>query len=554
MTFLPRSPFLFRALILSALLPSALPSMTLASNARPTPAQAIWQDDEVGMFIHFTHPPKLEDVNPAKLHTDQWVTTAEAMGAKYLIFVAKHEDGFCWWQTDTSPFSIKHTPWRNGQGDVVKELSASCQKRGMKFGIYLSPGDAVFHAAVHGVCKTPAEQEIYNQVYRAQLTELLTRYGEISEVWFDGSTVAEIGDLLKDHCPKAMVFQTTHATIRWVGTERGVAPYPAWNAVPLAKAKTGIATASDGRPDGDVWLPNECDTRTRVAAWFWSPDPKNHLKSLDELLTIYYQSVGRGAQSLLNVAPHPDGLIGDEDVQRMSEFGAEVRRRFGKSLGESSGKGTILELDLKQPQRIEHIITMEEILEGERVHEYVLEGFTGDTWKELCKGTAIGHKRIDRFTPVEVSKVRLRIVKSSAEPLIRKLAAFSPTTITEKTSPTPPQNDPPKKVWQWAPGELAGEWKTIDIDLTQHCPDAASYQLDFRATSGSKPLEIQSLQFVYEGTIVPGFIQRIAHHEAQQYALTITALGKSFGVRAVLRLPAGESTSQGIVTIAKRPL
>ncbi|MCX6977621.1 MAG: hypothetical protein NTX04_06715 [Verrucomicrobia bacterium] len=231
-----------------------------------------------------------------------------------------------------------------------------------------------------------------------------------------------------------------------------------------------------------------------------------------------------------------------------------MRRRFGKSLGESSGKGTILELDLKHSQRIEHIITMEEILEGERVHEYVLEGFMGNTWKELCKGTAIGHKRIDRFAPVEVSKVRLRIVKSSAEPLIRKLAAFSPTTITEKTSPTPPENQPPKKVWQWAPGELAGEWKTIDIDLTQHCPDAASYQLDFRATSGSKPLEIQSLQFVYEGTLVPGFVQRTAHHEAQQYALTITALGKSIGVRAVLRLPAGESNSQGIVTIAKRPL
>ncbi len=548
------SKVLLRALAVSALLSIVLPHATLAGDACPTPEQAAWQDHEIGMFVHFAHASKLEEVNPAKLNTDQWVSTAEAMGAKYFIFVAKHEDGFCWWQTDTSPYGVKHTPWRDGKGDVVSEISESCRKRGMKFGIYLSPGDAVFRSAVHGVCKTPAEQEIYNKVYREQLTELLTRYGEICEAWFDGSTVAEIGDILKQHCPKAMVFQTKHATIRWVGNERGVAPYPAWNAVRLAKAKTGIATAADGRPDGDVWLPNECDTRTRVGAWFWSPDKKNRLKTLDELIAIYYQSVGRGAQLLLNIGPDPVGLIPDDDVQRMIEFGAEVRRRFGKSLAETSGKGDTVELDLKKPTSIEHVITMEQILEGERVREYVIEGLAGDAWKELCKGTAIGHKRIDQFAPVEVSKVRLRVVKSSAEPLIRRLAAFAPSTGGAKAQEAPQAGDAPVKVWQWSPGDVGSEWKTVDIDLTKPCEDACTYQIDFRAAAGSKPLEIQSLNLVYEGTLVPGFVQRAPGGDGDRYHVTITALGKSFGVRAVVRAAAGEKNSQGTATIGRRPL
>jgi alpha-L-fucosidase len=339
-----------------------------------------------------------------------------------------------------------------------------------------------------------------------------------------------------------------------VGNERGVAPYPAWNAVPLAKAKSGISTGADGRPDGDVWLPNECDTRTRVGAWFWSPDPKNRLKTLDELITIYYQSVGRGAQLLLNIGPDPVGLIPDDDVQRMCEFGAEVKRRFGKSLAETSGKGDMVELDLKQPTRIEHVITMEQILEGERVREYVLEGFAGDTWKELSKGTAIGHKRIDRFAPVEVSKVRLRVVKSSAGPLIRKLAAFAPTAEAGKTPQDTPENETPKKVWQWAPGDVGSEWKTVDIDLTKQCEDACPYQIDFRAAAGSKPLEIQSLNLVYEGTLVPGFVQRAPGGDVARYYVTITALGKSFGVRAVVRAADGEKDSQGTVTVVRRPL
>jgi alpha-L-fucosidase len=170
-----------------------------AKLARPTPEQIAWHECEIGMFIHFgpatwqdaeydTLKTPLEKINPAQLDTEQWVEAAKAMGAKYIVFVAKHTGGFCWWQTDTSPYSVKHIPWRNGRGDVMKDLAASCRKHGIKLGVYLSPHDEQFGATGGGGrCATPEAQARYDKVYREQLTELLSRYGEMFEVWFDGS-------------------------------------------------------------------------------------------------------------------------------------------------------------------------------------------------------------------------------------------------------------------------------------------------------------------------------------------------------------------------------
>jgi alpha-L-fucosidase len=346
------------------------------------------------------------------------------MGAKQIVFVAKHVGGFCWWQTETSDYGVRNTPWRGGKGDVVADLARSCRQRGIKLGIYLSPADSKFGAGVGGRCKTSEAQERYNKVYRQQLTELLSRYGEVSEVWFDGSAVIEVGDILKRHAPKAMVFQGPHATIRWVGNEDGVAPYPAWNAVPEAAAKSGVATARHGDPTGTAWLPNECDARIR-STWFWNSKNASTLKSGEQLMEMYYQSVGHGAVLLLNNTPDTTGLIPEADVRRSAEFGAEIKRRFGKSIAETTGKGEVVELDLGKPTLIDHAVTMEEIAEGERVREYVVEGLAGEKWQALCSGTAIGHKKIDRFAPVEVTKVRLRCLKAAAPPLIRKLAVYA---------------------------------------------------------------------------------------------------------------------------------
>jgi alpha-L-fucosidase len=419
--------------------------------AKPTPQQAQWQDYEIGMFIHFAPNTwlnqeyddlslPLEKMDLSKLDTDQWAAAAEAMGAKYIVFVAKHVGGFCMWQTETTDYGVKSLSWRDGKGDVLADLATSCRKRGIKLGVYLSPCDRKHGAGVGGRCDSPEAQERYSKIYRQQLTEVLSRYGEIVEVWFDGSNVIEVGGILQKYAPHAMVFQGPHATIRWVGNEDGTAPYPAWNSVSAADARSGVATARQGDPNGDVWLPNECDARIR-STWFWNTRNAHTLKTVDQLMAIYYQSVGHGAVLLLNQTPDTTGLIPEADVERGAEFAAEIRRRFGKSVAETSGLGRLVEVDLKRPATIDHVITMEDIRHGERVRRYVVEGLVGGAWRPLCEGTAIGHKKIDRVGPAEVSKVRLRVLEAAATPRIRTLAAYAAAVErvpSEKPSQTAP--------------------------------------------------------------------------------------------------------------------
>ena len=405
-----------------------------AEPALPTPDQAAWQDMELGMFIHIApntwqdaegdqRNTPLDKINPTALDTEQWAQVAESMGAKYIVFVAKHVGGFCMWQTDTTDYGIKNTPWKDGKGDVLAELSASCKKRGIKLGVYLCPRDDAHHVGDSGRCQDPAQQEKYDAIYRQQLTEVLGRYGEMAEVWFDGSTIVEVGDILKQYAPHAAIFQGKYASIRWVGNEDGKAPYPAWNAVSQKAAQTGGATAKDGDPDGEVWLPNECDARMRQD-WFWNSKNAKTLKSVDQLMDMYYGSIGHGAVLILNAAPDTSGRIPEADVQRAAEFGAEVQRRFGRSIAETQGSGESVRLELGGVKRIDHIVAMEDILQGERIREYVIEGRTGGVWSKLCEGTAVGHKKIDRIKPVEVDAVRLRVTKSADSPILRKLAVY----------------------------------------------------------------------------------------------------------------------------------
>jgi alpha-L-fucosidase len=406
-----------------------------AGPALPTPEQAAWQDMELEMFLcldpctwqgreYDDHSLPAGAIDPAKLDTDQWVEAARSMGARQIVFVAKHTGGFCWWQTQTSSYGVKETPWRGGKGDVVRDLAASCRKANLKLGLYLSPHDDQFGAQVSGRCKTPEAQARYNQIFRAQWTELLSRYGDVSEVWFDGSTIIDVGDILARYAPKAMVFQSRHATIRWVGNENGIAPYPCWNAVPAAAAESGVATSRDGTPAGAVWLPVECDARLR-STWFWNPNNAHTLKSVDQLVGMYLQSVGHGGVLLLNHTPDTTGLIPDADLRRGTAFGAELHRRFGRSLAETAGSGEIVDLKLPGALTFDCAVAMEDILRGgERVRDYRLEAFTGGAWKEIARGTAIGHKKIDTFPAVTAGRLRIRAMESAGSPMIRRLAVF----------------------------------------------------------------------------------------------------------------------------------
>ncbi|UCF34625.1 MAG: alpha-L-fucosidase [Phycisphaerales bacterium] len=410
------------------------PAISAEDLPRPTPQQLAWHDSEIGMFIHFAPNTwtdqeyddlslPLTKLNPSKLDTDQWAAAAEAMGAKYIVFVAKHAGGFCLWQTDTTDYSIRSTPWKDGKGNILAELAQSCRNRNIKLGVYVSPADRRHGAGLGGKCETAEEQEQYNRLYRRQLTEVLSRYGEMFEVWFDGSIVVPVGDILKMYAPGAMVFQGPHATIRWVGNEDGYAPYPAWNTVREEDARSGVATAAHGTPNGNAWLPLECDARIR-STWFWNTRNASTLKSVDELMEMYYRSVGHGAVLLLNHTPDTTGLIPEADFTRGAQFGTEVRRRFASSVAETSGRGESIELFLDAPATIDHVMIMEDIAFGERIRRYVVEAQNSTGWTEICSGTAIGHKKIDRFAPLTTARVRLRITSAVGEPLIRTLAIY----------------------------------------------------------------------------------------------------------------------------------
>jgi len=439
-----------------------------ANLPKPTEVQYKWHEQERIMFVcldpctwqgreYDNHSIPLERINPKNLDTDQWCKVAQLWGANEILFVAKHTGGFCWWQTGTSDYSVKNTPYKNGNGDVLRELSASCKKYGLNLGIYVYPGDETWGAVIGsgGKTKDPSKQEAYNKVFRQQLTETLSNYGDVMEVWFDGSCVIDVSDILKKYASNAAILQGPQATLRWPGTESGKLFYPAWNTVMNEDLKTGVSTQIHGNPDGDAWAPLEADTPLYDHHWFWSPAKAKDKKSIDQLMDIYYKSVGHGGVLLLNSTPDTTGLIPAEDVKLYRKFGNEIKRRFSNPLANiESQKGKKITLSFDKPQLINHVIIMEDYKEGERIREYRIDGLINGKWKELKKGISVGRKKIDYFDKVETEKIRLVITKAAAKPLIRSLSAYYVDNFT------PP---PTQKMHVYAKPQVVSEWKKGDI-------------------------------------------------------------------------------------------
>jgi alpha-L-fucosidase len=396
---------------------------------KPTRAQAAWQDMELIAFAHFgmntftdrewgegSEDPRL--FNPTQFDASRWIHALKAAGAKMLVLTAKHHDGFCLWASKWTEHSVKNSAWRHGTGDVVREVAEACRKGGIKFGVYLSPWDR--HERTYG-------SQSYNEFFLNQLRELLTSYGPITEVWFDGANGEGLNGrkqeydwaayygLIRRLQPEALI-AICGPDIRWVGNESG-----------LARENESSVQPTDGAArEGAAfrWYPAECDVSIRPG-WFYHPSEDAQVKTLDELLDIYYKSIGRNSVLLLNVPPDRRGLIHENDASRLAEFGAEIKRRFGRSLKQTQGSGHVVELPLGAPRVIDHIVAMEDLRQGERVREYVIEGLVGRRWKELSKGNVIGHKRIVRFEPTELCAVRLRCLDATAEPIIRRLAVYN---------------------------------------------------------------------------------------------------------------------------------
>ena len=438
----------------------------LASNSNtdlpvPLPRQVVWQDCEVGAIFHFDMPlfaeggrthhnsihqtwdPKL--YNPERLDTDQWVAAAKAMGARYAVFTATHFNGFLQWQSDLYPYGVKQAAWRGGKGDVVKDFVESCRKAGIKPGLYMSCFRNAWwkvdrHRVNYG--KGGPEQARFARTCEKMFEELCTRFGPLVQIWFDAGNIAPADggpDLLPiaDRYQPNMVFYHSpqRREHRWIGNEAGYAGYPCWATMPdletadqlhKGRRKDWRKLLEHGDPNGKLWSPGMVDTVLRNHHWFWYPNTENKIEPLDRLIKFYYESVGRNCNLILGLTPDPSGLLPEPDFQRCAEFGAEIHRRFCQPVVETNGTGEQLALALPRPQKINQVVIMEDITAGERVRSYTIDGqVPGGSWRKLCEGISIGHKRIEQFAPIEVAAVKLTVTHSVAEPLIRNLAAYS---------------------------------------------------------------------------------------------------------------------------------
>ena len=425
--------------------------------ARPSDAHLRWADLERGMFFHFDIPvykpdwewrtfkdfpdPKL--YNPAKLDTDQWMEAAKAMGAKYCVFVAKHCSGFMQWQTDIYDYGCRQAVnFEGGKGDLVRRFVDSCRRYGMMPGLYASvsangwlgvdnPG-----LVNHGKGGDDAAQKRYNAICEKMATELWTRYGDLGEIWFDGGALPpeqggpDLVPLLEKYQPNAILFQgpaRANNLIRWVGNERGVAPYPCWSRTDELTSEGGDREhCFRGDFDGRYWSPGECDVPIRYQRWFWTPEPVGkgwRYWTQQELLEKYYQSVGRNCNLLLNANPGPDGLVPEEDFKRYAAFGREIERRFAKPLAVAEGAS---EIKFSETTRVNQIVVQEDLRRGERVRAYRVEVVTpaGET-KTVARGESIGHKRIQMFAPERARAIRVVAEKASDAPAWRTFAAYS---------------------------------------------------------------------------------------------------------------------------------
>ena len=439
------------SLVLALALGPSLPEVSHAQNfvdIKPSPQQVEWQDLEFGVIIHFGPNTFLNQewgdgtadpgvFNPSDLDVDQWMQAIRASGAKYVVLVAKHHDGFCLWPTGQTDYSVKSSPWRQGKGDLVRMVSDAARQHGLRFGVYLSPWDR--HEPRY------ANSSEYDKYYLAELDELVQNYGDLVEFWLDGAgseghvyNFPRYIEELRTYQPNTLVFADVglfeYGDIRWVGNENGVIPFENWNVI--------------DRHGYLRWRPVEADTPLHKAHWFWHPNDGDSLKSLDELITTYDQTIGRGGQLMLGLAPDRRGLLPDIDVNRLEQFGKAIRQRYGQNLAAKHIRGPSeieaaldgdpatfwsapvgsrhaeLEVSFVSPVTFDHSLIMEWLTDGQNIQGYRIQVWQDKQWKTIVEGNAIGHKRIDQFPEVTASRVRLSVLSSSGPAAIREFQLF----------------------------------------------------------------------------------------------------------------------------------
>ncbi|MFW5877476.1 MAG: alpha-L-fucosidase [bacterium] len=466
-----------------------------ANQVRPGKRQLEWQKKEFLAFIHFnlfTQNPEgeyftMETFNPEEFDAGQWVEVCKNLGMKMVILTAKHHRGFCLWPSEYTEYSVKNSPWRDGKGDVVKELSDACKDAGLELGIYISPWD--MHEPTYG---TPA----YDEYFKNQLRELLTNYGPVAEVWFDGHYGGPEGgrqdykwteyyELIRELQPEAVI-AIRGPDARWVGNESGYSRESEWSVLPVKPVNDVPINESKNydlidlfpyqindraedlgsrkkindteKPFFLVWYPAETDVSFRPS-WNYKPEEEPH--SLKKLLDIYYESIGRNSVLLLNFTPDWRGLIPEADVKRAAEFREVLDATFDENLVQNANaKATdsrrgykagalyddddesywttpediqqaAIEFDLGEEKTFNRVLLQEYIRNGQKIEEFFLESWDGEKWKKFAEGTTVGYKRILRFDDLTTDKVRLRITGSRAAPELNNFGLYFQPPVEE---------------------------------------------------------------------------------------------------------------------------
>lgn len=429
----------------------------------PNPRQLAWQEAELGvLFSYDLHVfdgkkyvqsrnriqpvPDHQVFHPNHLNTDQWIRAAKAAGAKFALLTATHETGFALYQSDVNPYCLKAVKWRGGRGDIVKDFVESCRKYGIKPGIYIGIRWNSFFG-VHDFQVTgdgefrEMRQAYYRKICEGMVTELCTRYGELFEIWFDGGAdhpdngAPDVLPIVKRHQPDCLFYHNLQlAEARWGGSESGTVPYPCWATFPNPYSHGGdtqaerIRLLKHGDPNGKYWMPAMSDAPLRGHngrhEWFWEPGDEAHIEPLEDLMEMYYKSVGRNSTLIIGLTPDPDGLLPEPDVQRLEEWGREIEHRFSRPLATASGDGETLEIRLPEKQPVNHVVILENIKEGERVRSYLVQADQNGKWATVCEGLCIGYKRIQRFEPISTNKIRLVIREAIAPPQIKQFSVY----------------------------------------------------------------------------------------------------------------------------------
>lgn len=434
----------------------------------PNKRQLAWQEAELGVVFHYdlhvfdgvkygqgnNRIDPVEDYqifNPEKLDTDQWVKAAKDAGAKFAILTATHETGFALFQSKVNPYSVKAINWKDGKGDVVADFVASCRKYGIKPGIYLGIrwnsflGVHDFKVNGEGDFKEN-RQKWYNRMVEGMVKEICTNYGELFEIWFDGGAdhpkngAPDVLPIVRQYQPNCLFYHNGQlAEARWGGSESGTVGYPNWSTFPYRatgageSAKKNIAENNfqllkEGDAKGKYWVPAMADAPLRGFngrhEWFWEPGDEDHIFPLDNLMDMYYKSVGRNATLIIGLTPDPHGLLPEPDVQRLKEWGEEMNRRFSNPLASTHGLGNRLELRLTEPMEVNHVILQEDIAKGERIRKYQMEAYSGGRWITLANGESIGNKRIEKFDTIKLSRLRIKIIDSDGLAQIKDFSAY----------------------------------------------------------------------------------------------------------------------------------